>query len=597
MYQRILVYVLCLLTAWLPPLQVRAFFPAFIPVVTAMAEQAAIWTGRTLATRLAVQYAAEAAAVTAVAVATPPLLKKFVAEDIKIEPYGMLAYQMARYGITLVGGVIGQNSRCDKPEGSGSQGCTTTFVDRQNNEVKFNYAPYSDDVRVPSCKLPDGSTYVHGSKENTTLSICVGRIVDDVHRALYPRYETAHMKSLNSACGYYHEERVPQGGLITYANVCEINFYTSFFGMQGGDFLLNIEGDLRIKEFKNSVLIRESTMTNADTYTYQATLFPVPATTPDEALEEAVSDVFNDTAVGGVLPDHYLQDMAKPGRLPKPHLVDNSVIIPVRPDNRPDFDIIGTPAVELPSGKPLPPVTDPIYGDAINSVITGKPSTDPDTNAIAGGIIRPITTAPHPTVPGASTGSGTGSGEGTHSGSGTGTGTGTGSGTGTGTGTGTGNVSSTVTVANLGGLESRLDQTNQLIATQSAINLTGVETRIDETNRLLSAATTVSVPTQSRPDTASAASWWQPRYPAGMAGVWSGFTQQLQQTALFDWLNGFKLQLTGGGQYPTWTLCFDLGFIDFGCHQLSVPPNVWLAVRAFVIFCAGLLARRLVFGG
>ncbi|MXV31223.1 hypothetical protein GS629_21025, partial [Aeromonas veronii] len=264
MWRRLLVYSLCFLTAWLPVNQARAFLPAFAPVVMAMAEQAAIWTGRTLATRLAVQYAAGATAVTAVALTTPPLLKRFAAEDIKIEPFGMLAYQMAQYGITLIGDSIGQNSKCDKPENSSLQGCWNGFRDRQGNEVKFNFSPYADEIRVSTCRLPDGTEYIHGEKKNTTLSICVGRIGDDVTRDLFPKMQDSHLKALNSACGYYHEEKGPQGQTITSYNTCSIAFYTTFFGMQGGDYLISLEGDLTVQEFKNYNLIRESKMTAVD---------------------------------------------------------------------------------------------------------------------------------------------------------------------------------------------------------------------------------------------------------------------------------------------------------------------------------------------
>ena len=47
-------------------------------------------------------------------------------------------------------------------------------------------------------------------------------------------------------------------------------------------------------------------MTAVDTYSYQATLFPTAPTTPDEAIEEAVSGVLDAAAVDGTIPDSLL---------------------------------------------------------------------------------------------------------------------------------------------------------------------------------------------------------------------------------------------------------------------------------------------------
>lgn len=596
MWRRLLVYSLCFLTAWLPVNQARAFLPAFAPVVMAMAEQAAIWTGRTLATRLAVQYAAGAAAVTAVAISTPPLLKNFAKEDLKIDPYGMLSFQLKRYGITLNGDSLDNVKRCDFSQ-SGIVDCDLM--------KEFSYSPYADSTPVSSCILPNRTTGLPDPSQNKyndpywkqgdkalDMATCVGAITEEAKMVVFIR--TSQYLDSNPTCKFYREDRVPPDNTrVVFYNHCEANPLSKvFFGISGTNYRFAYDVDIVVNEFRNDTMLKSSVVTSAISYDYQTDLLKVQSTNKEEVLEESVASVLDGVSVDGTIPDHYLQDMNNPGpRLPKPHLIDNSVVIPVKPDNRPDFDIIGTPPVVLPSGKPLPPVTDPIYGDAINSVITGKPTTDPDAGAIAGGVIRPVITGPKPTVPGE--GGNTGSGSGT----GTGSETGSGSGSGTGTGTGTGSIPSSVTVSNLGGLESRLDRTNELLANPNAVDLHGVETRIDETNRLLSDTFTTSVPAQTLPDTAQGTSWWKSRYPAGMAGVWSGFTQELQHTALFDWLNGFRLQLSGGGEYPTWTICFDMGFADFGCHQLTVPPNVWIAIRAFVIFCAGLLARRLVFGG
>lgn len=131
----------------------------------------------------------------------------------------------------------------------------------------------------------------------------------------------------------------------------------------------------------------------------------------------------------------------------------------------------------------------------------------------------------------------------------------------------------------------------------SVNNLTGIETRIDTTNQILTDLSVSNVSTSTAPNIEKSKSYWVSKYPSGLSGVWSEFNEDFKDTPLFNWLNSFKTQFSGTGQYPTWSICFDLGFSDFGCHELTVPPYVWVAIRAFVIFCSSLLARRLVFGG
>ncbi|MDX7706686.1 hypothetical protein, partial [Aeromonas caviae] len=403
-----------------------------------MAEQAAIWTGRTLATRLAVQYAAGAAAVTAVAISTPPLLKNFAKEDLKIDPYGMLSFQLKRYGITLNGDSLDNVKRCEFVD--------TGFINCHIMK-EFSYSPYSDSTPVSSCIPPDKSTgledpsmnqynnpYYQQSDKALDMVTCVSYITDQVQSVISARTYT--YLNENHTCKFYREDvSGPDNTITRFYNRCEANPPSKiFFGMSGSNYRAAYDVDIAVNEYRNDTMVKSSVVTSAVSYDYQTALLKVESTNKEEVLEESVASVLDGVSVDGTIPDHYLQDMKNPGtRLPKPHLVDNSVVIPVKPDNRPDFDIIGTPPVVLPSGKPLPPVTDPIYGDAINSVITGKPTTDPDTGAIAGGVIRPVITGPKPTVPGE--GGNTGSGSGTGTGSGTGSGTGTGSGSGTGTGT------------------------------------------------------------------------------------------------------------------------------------------------------------------
>ncbi|POB81720.1 hypothetical protein, partial [Vibrio vulnificus] len=71
----------------------------------------------------------------------------------------------------------------------------------------------------------------------------------------------------------------------------------------------------------------------------------------------------------------------------------------------------------------------------------------------------------------------------------------------------------------------------------------------------------------------------------------------LQQTRFVDWLNSFKLQLGGDAAVPDWSMCFDLGIADFGCHDFTLDSRIWGAIRIFILITAAFLCRRLVFGG
>lgn len=128
-------------------------------------------------------------------------------------------------------------------------------------------------------------------------------------------------------------------------------------------------------------------------------------------------------------------------------------------------------------------------------------------------------------------------------------------------------------------------------------NLSGIESRIDTTNKLLTGLSQSAVEVATAPDLNKAKSYWVTKYPNGFLGVWNTFHEKVQTTPLLNWLHSFKIQLSGDASYPYWSFCTDLGFVDFGCHELTVPASVWTAVRSMMIFCASLLARRLVFGG
>jgi len=130
----------------------------------------------------------------------------------------------------------------------------------------------------------------------------------------------------------------------------------------------------------------------------------------------------------------------------------------------------------------------------------------------------------------------------------------------------------------------------------------GLSSKSDKTNELLqgisdSLSGEQSITPNTEP-TSGARSFYETKYPNGFGGIWANRSGDFQQTALVEWTDQFKIQLTGG-EVPPWSICFNLGpsVGNYGCHSLELDSRIWAAIRIFMIFCAGLLCRRLVFGG
>lgn len=90
---------------------------------------------------------------------------------------------------------------------------------------------------------------------------------------------------------------------------------------------------------------------------------------------------------------------------------------------------------------------------------------------------------------------------------------------------------------------------------------------------------------------------YEPKYKDGVKGVWDEKKGQLKDTKLANLAK--KLMPTEKrGNCPSWT--FDLNFgrgLGFGTHRLQPPCTIWPMLRAIVLVCALILARKLVFGG
>ncbi|WP_234493731.1 hypothetical protein [Vibrio maritimus] len=557
--KRLSIYFLCFFIVYIPVRPARAFFP----VVVGLTGQAAMWTGRTLVARMAVNYGADLGVLATAAVATTPMIKDYMTSEYALRPWGTWAYALEKVGFHLDGGeMVIKDDECFLSDYCGKS-VSFKMADGSWSST-WDKGLYKTGTKLV-CPINVGFADENGKN---TLFDC-GQALSDNWWLKYRSWEN---NNLEPDCGQWVTVGEEQGRKSCFDSHSIIHW-----GMSGNSFILKGEffhevhfnGELTIK---NRVSINEIEV-----------LFPV-ASTQDSVMEGAIEDVLDNEAVNDEIPVWYFSDpdVSYCGNdgcvdVPPQYFVDNTVVIPVDDNNIPIPPAIGLPPVSLPSDRPLPPIFDPIYGDAINSVISGILTGDPDTDTIAEDIIKPIVDGVKPIVdidvpvdppiyppidPPIEGGS-------------------------------------VVAVSNLTGIESRLDMTNQLLENMNInvdVDMTGVEERIDRTNELIGGLSTTTVPISTTPDSSRASSFWTSNYPNGFQGVWNNFNNDFQNTALSGWVNSFKLSYVSEG-IPTWTMCFDLGFVDFGCQPIEIDSRVWLAIRAFILFTAALLARRLVFGG
>jgi len=89
---------------------------------------------------------------------------------------------------------------------------------------------------------------------------------------------------------------------------------------------------------------------------------------------------------------------------------------------------------------------------------------------------------------------------------------------------------------------------------------------------------------------------YEQKYPEGLAGVWQAEAAALNQTPIFQFLQGLNPGIGGGGcPVWSWPTAQVLGISVGG--DISVPCYVWSALRIIFTISALLLARKLIFGG
>lgn len=91
---------------------------------------------------------------------------------------------------------------------------------------------------------------------------------------------------------------------------------------------------------------------------------------------------------------------------------------------------------------------------------------------------------------------------------------------------------------------------------------------------------------------------YERKYPDGMLGIWRDQSDQLKQSGLFQLAQQLMPQVPDGGQCPSFKVPLNYAsWADFGEGDVSPPCWIWDFGKVVILISAGLLARRLIFGG
>lgn len=90
---------------------------------------------------------------------------------------------------------------------------------------------------------------------------------------------------------------------------------------------------------------------------------------------------------------------------------------------------------------------------------------------------------------------------------------------------------------------------------------------------------------------------YEPKYKNGIKGVWNEKKGQLQNSGLGR-LSKRLMPTVNSGTCPRWDVDLNFGRnMNFGTKNVAPPCSIWPILRAIVMVCALILARKLVFGG
>lgn len=87
------------------------------------------------------------------------------------------------------------------------------------------------------------------------------------------------------------------------------------------------------------------------------------------------------------------------------------------------------------------------------------------------------------------------------------------------------------------------------------------------------------------------------KYPQGITGVYDEKIAAIKATPLMNLTSQLAPNLGDSHGCPVWQLPLNMGIVNFGIQDVSLPCNVWAFMRVVMIIGSLFLARALIFGG
>jgi hypothetical protein len=84
-------------------------------------------------------------------------------------------------------------------------------------------------------------------------------------------------------------------------------------------------------------------------------------------------------------------------------------------------------------------------------------------------------------------------------------------------------------------------------------------------------------------------------YEEGFDTVWARNEEAFDNSAVMAYLAQWEVTVSGTYDWPQF--CFNLGFANFGCHQISIDSRIIAFIRVIMILGALILARQITLGG
>ncbi|PAJ71880.1 hypothetical protein CJF42_24295 [Pseudoalteromonas sp. NBT06-2] len=97
-------------------------------------------------------------------------------------------------------------------------------------------------------------------------------------------------------------------------------------------------------------------------------------------------------------------------------------------------------------------------------------------------------------------------------------------------------------------------------------------------------------------DPSQSNSFYEREYTNGVKGIWTDKAEAFKQTEFVTFLNQFNPSIQSAA--PDFSMCFDLGFVNFGCVALPLPTTTVMAfIKIVILISAAFLCRYIIFGG